>query len=84
MSGTELFSRVWSEEIWIEIKPEYEQLCNTMPQRIQDKAAKRLQETAQRKELNEVKKQKKERNEAGGDDGEDDVEANIEKKTSFM
>ena len=77
MSGTELFSRVWSEEIWKEIQPEYEQLCNTMPQRIQEKATKRLLENAQRKE----KKQKKERKEAGDDDGEeDDVEANIAKK----
>ena len=75
MSGTELFSHVWSEEIWREIQPEYEQLCSTMPQRIQEKATKRLQENAQKKDQKDGKKQKKERKEEGDDDGEEDVEA---------
>ena len=64
MSGTELFSDVWSEEIWREIQPEYEQLCSTMPQRIQEKATKPLQENAQKKER---------RKEEGDDDGEEDA-----------
>ena len=70
VSGTQLFSQVWSEEIWKVIQPDYEQLCNTMPQRIQEKVTKRVLDDAQRKEPKEGKKQKKERKAVQEDNSE--------------